>query len=336
GGSERPQAPGWLGTPRREPWRPSITRGSERPQAPGVARDAPAEPWRPSRTRQALRSVARAEAPDSPVLHRRDRALPGERVEDEIGEPGTALLADEHSRPSELGEAVAAAEQIARDRDRVGAVGRERLACYLDAHEAAAGRAPRIPHETQARDLEEPAGRAVGLGEPALERPAEVRAAHGELHDDARERQELVDVAPGEGPRGHRAVRPDPAPVHQRDVALEAPARDVGDEVAQVRLSGAKPRPVGLEGHRRAADDDVELALELRRVRLHQCLDDGVGRDTPAHLAERGRALDERTVAGEPQVHPDQVPAVGPRLGDERPAYLRDQRLVLVPTQDHV
>src|SRR5205823_3395198 len=138
GGSERPQAPGWLGTPRRSRGAPREP-GLRAPPSPRVARDAPAEPWRPSRTRQALRSVARAEAPDSPVLHRRDRALPGERVEDEIGEPGTALLADEHSRPSELGEAVAAAEQIARDRDRVGAVGRERLACYLDAHEAAAG-----------------------------------------------------------------------------------------------------------------------------------------------------------------------------------------------------
>src|SRR5205814_9519860 len=50
GGSERPQAPGWLETPRRSRGAPREP-GLRAPPSPRVARDAPAEPWRPSRTR---------------------------------------------------------------------------------------------------------------------------------------------------------------------------------------------------------------------------------------------------------------------------------------------
>ncbi len=91
-----------------------------------------------------------------------------------------------------------------------------------------------------------------------------------------------------------------------------------------------------LEGHGRAADDDVEILGEPLRIARHQRRDDGVGLHALAHLAERPRALDEPPVPRDPEVHLHQIARVRARLRDERLALLGDQRLVLVAAQDHV
>ncbi len=119
-------------------------------------------------------------------------------------------------------------------------------------------------------------------------------------------------------------------------LALEPLAHHVGDEVAEVRLLRRELARVRLEGHGRAADDDVEILGEPLRIARHQRRDDGVGLHALAHLAERPRALDEPPVPRDPEVHLHQIARVRARLRDERLALLGDQRLVLVAAQDHV
>src|SRR2546422_5792341 len=128
----------------------------------------------------------------------------------------------------------------------------------LGPHDAGARGPRRVPHEADARDLEEPATLVVGLREPVLEGPRELAPRHLELHHDVGERQELADVAPREGAGGQCAVAADRAAVDEGDLALEPFAHRVRDEIAEVRLPRREPAPARLEVRRRAADDGAE------------------------------------------------------------------------------
>src|SRR5438034_1968976 len=286
-----------------------------------------------------LRQVVRHILPNAPepIVHgRRDRPALGDGVEDQVAELRPALAAHEHLRPGELHEPVAAAVEVVEHGDRVHGVRGERPAAEIGADDTSARGSPRVPHEAHAGDLEEPAALVVALREAVLDRMTKLAPRHLELYDDIGERQETADVAPGEGAHGHRAVAADRPAVDERDVALEALAHHVGDEVAEVRLLRRELARVRLEGHGRAADDDVEILGDPLRIARHQRRDDGVGRHALAHLAERPRALDEPPVPRDPEVHLHQIARVRARLRDERLALLGDQRLVLVAAQDHV
>ena len=91
-----------------------------------------------------------------------------------------------------------------------------------------------------------------------------------------------------------------------------------------------------LERNSRAADDDVQLAVEPLGVLADQGLDGRIGWHPLADFAKAPGPFEQPPVTREPQIDLDEVASVRPRLGDQRPAFLGDQGLVLVPAQDHV
>src|SRR5262249_47459732 len=97
---------------------------------------------------------------------------------------------------------------------------------------------------------------------------------------------ETVHVALAQRARRNRAVGADRAAVHDRGVGLEALAKAVGDEVAEVGLLRAELVAARLERAVGASDHGVELASGPRGRSAHQPRARRAGRPAAAHLAE--------------------------------------------------
>src|SRR3989449_10892324 len=89
-------------------------------------------------------------------------------------------------------------------------------------------------------------------------------------------------------------------------------------EVAKVGLLGPHLAAVRLQRNSRAADDDVQLAVEPLGVLADQHVDGRIGWHSSADFAKAPGPFEQAPVTREPQIDLDEVAGVRPRLGDQR------------------